>query len=63
MHLVMQFISIDKIVDLSAEKVAIIGIQLLVLFGLLVLQMAFPRQMEQLGWASGRKMGASSRPP
>lgn len=33
------------------------GIQLLVLFGLLVLQMAFPRQMEQLGWASGRKIG------
>lgn len=33
------------------------AVQLLVLFGLLVLQMAYPRQMEQLSWASGQKIG------
>lgn len=32
-------------------------IQLLALSGLLFLQIAFPRQMEQLGWATGRKIG------
>jgi hypothetical protein len=33
------------------------GVQLLLLFGLLVLEMAFPRQMEQRGWATGRGIG------
>lgn len=35
------------------------AIQLLGLSALLVLQMAFPRQVEQLGWASGRKIGGA----
>jgi hypothetical protein len=33
------------------------GVQLLLLFGLLILEMAFPRQMEQRGWATGRGIG------
>ena len=33
------------------------GIQLLLLLGLLVLEMAFPRQMEQRGWATSRGIG------
>jgi len=36
---------------------AVRAVQLILLFGLLVLEMAFPRQMEQLTWATGRKIG------
>lgn len=35
------------------------AVQLLFLFGLLVMQMAFPRHMEQLSWASSKKIGSA----
>jgi hypothetical protein len=38
---------------------AVRAVQLLLLFALLALQMVFPRQLEQLSWLTGRKIGST----